>query len=77
MELAFVRAIHLRPFLPFPFAFLLRASGYFTTLAGEIIVRHERYFLTISQQKPRKRNFGARKILNNQGIKAQRQTKDR
>jgi hypothetical protein len=58
MGLAFVCAIHLRPFFPFPFAFLLRASGHFTTSAGKNIVRHYRYFFTISQQKPGKRNFG-------------------
>jgi len=35
-----------------------QSSGHFTTLAGEPIVRHYRYFFTISQQKPGKRNFG-------------------
>jgi hypothetical protein len=39
------------------------SSGHFTTLAGKISVRHERYFFAISQQKPGKRYFGVRKIL--------------
>jgi hypothetical protein len=37
--------------------------GHFTSPEGKTIVRHERYFLTISQQKPRKRYFGEKKIF--------------
>jgi hypothetical protein len=37
--------------------FVRQTSGHFTTLTEKIIVRHERYFFTISQQKPGKRNF--------------------
>jgi hypothetical protein len=64
IELAFVRIIHLRPFFPFPFAFLPGASRHFIRPKGKLSVRHYRYFLPISQQKPGKRYFGEKKILN-------------
>jgi hypothetical protein len=35
-----------------------QSSGDFSIPKGEIIVRHYRYFLTISQQNPGKRYFG-------------------
>jgi len=34
-----------------------QSSGHFSREKGRIIVRHYRYFLTISQQKPGKRYF--------------------
>jgi hypothetical protein len=72
MELAFVCAIHLRPFFLFPFAFLLRASGHFSREREIVSVRHYRYFFTISQQKPEKRNFGGKFFLQqgHEGAKA-------
>jgi hypothetical protein len=38
--------------------FVRQTSGHFSKKMGTISVRHERYFFTISQQKPGKRNFG-------------------
>jgi len=35
-----------------------QSSGHFSRPKGKIIVRHYRYFLAISQQKPGKRYFG-------------------
>jgi len=37
--------------------FVGQTSGHFSRPKGRIIVRHYRYFFTISQQKPGKRNF--------------------
>jgi hypothetical protein len=49
--------------------FVRQTSGHFTSQKGKLIVRHERYFLTISQQKTGKRYFGEKKIFNNKGTK--------
>jgi len=37
--------------------FVGQTSGHFSRKKGELIVRHYRYFFTISQQKPGKRYF--------------------
>jgi hypothetical protein len=41
-----------------------QSSGHFSREKGRVSVRHERYFLTISQQKPGKRYFCEKKFLN-------------
>jgi hypothetical protein len=43
--------------------FVHQTFGYFSTENGGVCVRHYRYFLAISQQKPRKRNFGEKKFF--------------
>jgi hypothetical protein len=40
-----------------------QSSGHFSREMGKVSVRHERYFFTISKQKPGKRYFCEKKIL--------------
>jgi len=40
-----------------------QSFGHFSRLKERFIVRHYLYFLAISQQKPGKRYFGAKKFL--------------
>jgi len=49
-----------------------QSSGHFSREKERFIVRHYRYFFTISQQKPGKRNFCEKMFLNNEGTKKRR-----
>jgi len=48
---------------PYPYQFVSQTSGHFSREREIVSVRHYRYFLTISQQKPGKRYFGKKKFL--------------